>query len=77
MKTHIKQVTKRTGAIVPFNQERIANAIYRAAVAVGGRDKSTAQSLSEQVVELLNQKFPEGTTPHIEDVQDVVEKVLI
>ena len=43
MKTHIKQVIKRTGAIVPFNQERIANAIYRAAVAVGGRDKSTAQ----------------------------------
>ena len=77
METHIKQVIKRTGAIVPFNQERIANAIYRAAVAVGGRDKSTAQSLSEQVVESLNKKFPEGTTPHIEDVQDVVEKVLI
>ena len=77
METHIKQVIKRTGAIVPFNQERIANAIYRAAVAVGGRDKSTAQSLSEHVVKLLNDKFPEGTTPHIEDVQDVVEKVLI
>ena len=77
MKTHIKQVIKRTGAIVPFNQERIANAIYRAAVAVGGRDKLTAQELSEQVVEMLNQKFPEGSTPHIEDVQDIVEKVLI
>ena len=30
MDTHIKQVIKRSGAIVPFNQERIANAIYRA-----------------------------------------------
>ena len=48
MKTHIKQVIKRTGAVVPFNQERIANAIYRSAVAVGGRDKETAQKLSER-----------------------------
>ncbi|MDD5609026.1 MAG: ATP cone domain-containing protein, partial [Ignavibacterium sp.] len=77
MKTHIKNVVKRSGAIVPFNQERISNAIYRAAVAVGGRDKSTAQSLSEQVVELLNKQFPEGSLPHIENIQDIVEKVLI
>ena len=26
----IKQVVKRTGAVVPFNKERIINAIYRA-----------------------------------------------
>lgn len=77
METHIKNVIKRTGAIVPFNQERIANAIYRAAVAVGGRDKEKAKELSDKVVELLNQKFPEESTPHIEDIQDIVEKVLI
>lgn len=77
METHIKSVIKRTGAIVPFNQERIANAIYRAAVAVGGRDKEKAKELSDKVVALLNEKFPEGSTPHIEDIQDIVEKVLI
>lgn len=77
METHIKNVIKRTGAIVPFNQERIANAIYRAAVAVGGRDKDKARELSDKVVALLNEKFPEGSTPHIEDIQDIVEKVLI
>jgi uridine kinase len=77
MQTHIKQVIKRTGAIVPFNRERIANAIYRAAVSVGGRDKETAQKLSEKVVEMMNKKFPEETTLHIEDIQDIVEKVLI
>lgn len=77
MQTHIKQVIKRTGAVVPFNQERIANAIYRAAVSVGGRDKKTAQQLSEKVVALMNDKFPEDSIPHIEDVQDMVEKVLI
>jgi len=77
METHIKNVIKRTGAVVPFNQERIANAIYRAAVAVGGRDKDKAKELSDKVVALLNEKFPEGSTPHIEDIQDIVEKVLI
>lgn len=77
MQTHIKQVIKRTGAVVPFNQERIANAIYRAAVSVGGRDKETAQQLSEKVVQMMNKKFPEETNLHIEDIQDIVEKVLI
>jgi len=77
MTNKITHVIKRSGAIVPFNQERIANAIYRAVVAVGGRDKDTAKALSVQVVEILNQKFSAESIPHIEDVQDVVEKVLI
>ena len=38
-------VIKRTGSVVPFNPERISNAIYRAAVAVGGRDKEKADEL--------------------------------
>jgi len=41
MKNKITHVIKRSGAIVPFNQDRIANAIYRAVVAVGGRVKET------------------------------------
>jgi len=77
MKNHITHVVKRSGATVPFNQERIANAIYRAVVAVGGRDKDTAKLLSDQVVEMLNQKFSKDQIPHIEDIQDIVEKVLI
>ncbi|MFB3056601.1 MAG: ATP cone domain-containing protein, partial [Ignavibacteriaceae bacterium] len=77
MTNKITRVIKRSDAIVPFNQERIANAIYRAVVAVGGRDKETAEALSVQVVEILNQKFSTKTIPHIEDIQDVVEKVLI
>jgi uridine kinase len=77
METKITHVKKRSGAIVPFKQERIANAIYRAVVAVGGRDKEKAGELAEQVVQILNENFDEKKYPHIEDVQDVVEKVLI
>jgi uridine kinase len=73
----ITQVVKRSGAIVPFTPERITNAIYRAAVAVGGRDRSTAEVLSRQVVQMLEATTPEGHIPTIEEIQDVVEKVLI
>jgi uridine kinase len=73
----ITQVVKRTGAIVPFNKERIANAIYRAAVAVGGRDRSVAEGLADQVVALLERDTPEGVAPNVEEIQNVVETVLI
>ncbi len=73
----LTHIVKRTGAIVPFNRDRITNAIYRAAVAVGGRDRATAEQLSAQVVALLEAEVPAGHTPTVEEVQDVVEKVLI
>ncbi len=73
----IKYVIKRSGAIVPFNEERITNAIYRAAVAVGGRDKEKAEELSKQVIAILEEKYSDDSKPHIEEIQDIVEKVLI
>jgi len=73
----IEQVVKRTGATVPFNKDRITNAIYRAAVAVGGRDRSTAEGLTDQVVAMLEENRPPDHIPTVEEIQDVVEKVLI
>jgi uridine kinase len=73
----ITHVVKRTGAVVPFNQERITNAIYRAAVAVGGRDRSIAERLANQVVAMLETVTPPDQVPTVEEIQDVVEKVLI
>ncbi|MEN6479484.1 MAG: ATP cone domain-containing protein [Anaerolineales bacterium] len=72
-----EQIVKRTGAVVPFNRDRITNAIYRAAVAVGGRDRELAERLADQVVALVAQQCPPGTIPTVEDVQNIVEKVLI
>jgi len=73
----IEQVVKRTGAVVPFKKERITNAIYRAAVAVGGRDRSIAERLADQVVAMLEETAPPDHIPTVEEIQDVVEKVLI
>jgi len=74
----IPQVIKRSGAVVAFNRERITNAIYRAAVAVGGRDRATAEALTAQVITIMESSCrAEGSIPTVEEIQDIVEKVLI
>jgi len=73
----IEKVIKRTGAVVPFNRERIVNAIYRAAVAVGGRDRSIAEDLADQVIRILEETMAPTNIPTVEEIQDTVEKVLI
>jgi len=72
----IQQVRKRDGRLVPFDQSRIANAIFKAAQAVGGEDRVLAEELASMVTMLLERDF-DGTPPGIEEIQDVVEKVLI
>lgn len=75
--SNFKSVVKRDGSVVDFTPQRITNAIYRAAVAVGGRDKRTAEELTEKVVQTLEKQTPEGEIPTVEQIQDIVEKTLI
>lgn len=77
MGSKIKQVIKRTGAVVPFNAERIVNAIHRAAVAVGQRDRALAERLAARVVEILEDTDSPDYVPTVEEIQDVVERVLV
>lgn len=70
-------VIKRSGAIVPFNPDRIANVIYRAAVSVGGRDKEKAAGLAKKVIAAMEEKFEAGYKPHVEEIQDIIEIILI
>jgi len=73
----MKYVRKRDGRLERFDKSRIANAIWKAAKAVGGKDRKLAERLSDQVVELLERRFGEDGVPTVEEIQDVVEKVLI
>jgi ribonucleoside-triphosphate reductase len=75
----IDRVIKRNGSIVPFDRERIENAIYAAARAVGeGDGRPWAEMLSWAASGLLEEQFRgNGHIPHVEEVQDVVEEVLI
>lgn len=72
----ITKIKKRDGREVPFNIEKIANAIFKAAQAAGGQDYDLALKLAEEVTFQLNEKY-EGQVPDVEDIQDVVEKTLI
>ncbi|MEM4255081.1 MAG: ribonucleoside triphosphate reductase [Candidatus Norongarragalinales archaeon] len=69
-----EKIIKRDGTQVPFNKEKIANAIFKAAKAVGGSDFREARKIADVVVELLAK---ESETPTVEHVQNLVEKTLI
>ena len=73
----MKYVRKRDGRLEEFDSERITTAIWKAARAVGGRDKEEARRMTEQVVEILKRRFGEDGVPTVEEIQDIVEKVLI
>ena len=73
----MKDVRKRDGRLEPFDQERITNAIWKGARAVGGRDREQAKRISDQVVAELENRFGEDGVPTVEEIQDLVEKRLI
>lgn len=74
----ITKIQKRDGRQVPFNVQKIADAIYKAASAVGGKDFNSALALAEEVCRVLDEKATKtGKIPSVEDVQDTVEKVLV
>ena len=73
----MKYVRKRDGRLEPFDQNRITEAIWKAAKAVGGRDRERARELSDKVVQMLRGRFGDEGVPTVEEIQDVVEKVLI
>ena len=72
----ITMIKKRDGRQVPFNIEKIANAIFKAAQTVGGNDYSEAMMLSDKVCQRLSEEII-GRNPSVEEVQDTVEKVLV
>ncbi len=72
----IEMVQKRDGRLVHFNESKIADAIFKAAEAVNGEDKSIAIELASAVTHFLQKKFGDKI-PGIEDVQDIVEEILI
>ncbi len=72
----IREVRKRDSRIVPFDESKIADAIYAAFRSVGEGDRALATELASAVTHFLEEKFS-GSIPGIEDIQDLVETVLI
>jgi len=72
----ITRVRKRDGRLVDFDEAKIADAIYKAACAVGREDRFLCEELAGVVTLFLEKRFP-GAVTGIEEIQDMVEKVLI
>ena len=69
-------IQKRDGRIVPYNIEKIANAIEKAMKAAGRNEQGESFRLAKLVEERLIEKF-DGKTPDIESIQDCVEEILM
>ncbi len=72
----ISKVVKRDGRIVDFDIKKITEAIFSAAESVGGKDRVLARALADAVLEELAKQY-KNKVPTVENIQDVVEKVLI
>jgi len=70
-------VIKRDGRAVPFDRGKISSAVYRAAVACGGRDRAEAERVTDDVVTMLRPARDGESWPTVEEIQDLVEKALI
>ena len=75
---------RRTGDVVPFNADKIALAMRKAFIAVQGesagqssRLRDEVARLTQDVVNALTGRRPEGSAIAIEDIQDQVELALM
>lgn len=76
-KNLVKKIVKRSGRVVPFDQKKIAIAVERAFAVTGEGSKADAKKVADKVVQLLNKNFKKGEIPAIEQLQDMVERVLM
>lgn len=71
-----KNIIKRDGRQIPFNPEKITIAIAKAGKATGEFDYDTARRLTIKVL-LLAEEMIRNRDPHVEEIQDIVEEVLL
>lgn len=73
----IKKIKKRDGRIVSFRPLKIQRAIWQAAKAAGGANRVKAKKLADLVIKELEKRFNQTLIPEVEQVQDLVEKILL
>ena len=73
----IQRIVKRDGNLVKYDRDRITTAIFKAASAVGGKDREQAEKLAWDVEQSLVATYGPSSVPSVEDIQDVVEATLI
>ena len=75
--TDIKFVRKRDGRLEPFDPKKIEKAVFAAAKAMDGEDIEKAREITRQTISFLEVIYKDERVPTVENVQDLVEKILI
>ncbi len=71
-----RTVIKRDGTAVPYDRERIVVAILKAFASLRQGSREEAERLAEKVEAWLVQAYG-STPPTVEDIQDIVERILM
>ena len=72
----VKHIIKRDGRRRKFDPLKIQAAIYKAQLACDQDDPEAVRIITQRVIDVINNRY-EGKTPSVEEVQDIIEKVLI
>jgi ribonucleoside-triphosphate reductase len=71
-----EKIKKRDGRVVAFDSPKITAAIAKAGKATGEFEKREARKLTLRVLTLAHELRP-GPVPEVEEIQDIVERVLL
>ncbi len=77
IKSKIKKVIKRSGYAVPFKAEKITKAVFKALNDAGEGGQKEAEKITVKIIQWLNKNYHKGYVPEIEEIQDMVEKILM
>lgn len=73
----IRKIIKRDSDVDDFNPVRITDAIWEACSAVGDKDLDEVHEMTGQVIQQIEDNLDYGEIPHVSDVQNTVEEVLM
>ena len=76
---HIEQIFKRNHAKMPFQMEKITEAVFKAMISVKSGELKDAEEIAKQVHSSLLKRKKEipNYVPNVEEIQDLVEQTLM
>ena len=77
MESNLTFIIKRDKTKVSFNRYKIQDAIRKAFLSQSLQDDKTIQKLTDDVVSVINLQYSNEKLPAVEDIQDIVERIII
>ncbi len=73
----LRKVRAESGRLIPFRQSKISESINEAVVACGTGDSILSEELSGVVTLFLEKRFDDDHPPSLQEVRDMIYKVLV